>query len=681
MTVGALTTNTVRHHIALAAIIGLIGAHFALSLHATWRKSATLDEIAHVTGGVAYNRLHDFRIHPENGVVPQRWQALPSSLTASFEPDFDSWAWRHGVTYLVAHRFFYGSENSPEFLLRSARAMNALWGVALLCLIATLAWRWAGPNLAVGLTVLGAFSPTLLAHAGLATSDLAMTVMFCAATLAFWQHLHDSRKRMLALSALTFGLACVTKFSAVLLLPVFVLLAAVRWVVEFRRSTEVGATKPRTGSVRSMMISALVHVGSAVVIIWAAYGFRYAAFAPGLPGETFILPWEQLLPNAPVANAVLGALRSWQALPEAFLYGFGYVLAHADGRGAFLDGELSTQGWFEFFPRTFAYKSTPVELLLPPALLMLALAGVGRDRAADRLAMHRTTPLLVLLGVYWTFSVTSHLNIGHRHILPTYPALLLLAAAAVPLAIERVRGWSKWTAVIPVGAMALQLHSAASIHPHHLAYFNAPSGGPERGYRRLVDSSLDWGQDLPVLADWLRANTHPGEPTYLAYFGSGEPAHYGINATLLPRFPAFQQRRPWHALTSGLYAISATQLQHVYQPEHHPWSAEDERTFQSLRQLEPLFLRMAGRPEEHTDLLGPATPEEWTMAWQRFERLRFARLCHYLSVRPPDAMMGYSILVYRLDATEIQAVATGDLKTFITALEKASTLAFAPELR
>ena len=74
---------------------------------------------------------------------------------------------------------------------------------------------------------------------------------------------------------------------------------------------------------------------------------------------------------------------------------------------------------------------------------------------------------------------------------------------------------------------------AARIHPHYLAYFSPVVGGPEQGYRHLVDSSLDWGQDLPGLQKWLIAHRQPGEPVYLSYFGTADPARYGINAIAL----------------------------------------------------------------------------------------------------------------------------------------------------
>ena len=90
-----------------------------------------------------------------------------------------------------------------------------------------------------------------------------------------------------------------------------------------------------------------------------------------------------------------------------------------------------------------------------------------------------------------------------------------------------------------------QAVSAVGIYPHFLAYFSPIVGGPAQGYQHLVDSSLDWGQDLPGLKHWLDQNRRPGEPVYLSYFGTGEPDHYGIEAVGLPGIFHFRRMHPW----------------------------------------------------------------------------------------------------------------------------------------
>jgi hypothetical protein len=267
--------------------------------------------------------------------------------------------------------------------------------------------------------------------------------------------------------------------------------------------------------------------------------------------------------------------------------------------------------------------------------------------------------------VYWATSLTSHLNIGHRHILPTYPILFIAAGAlGVWLDFRRAK------AALLVGALtAWHVGESWLIRPHYLAYFNAITGGPANGWKHLVDSSLDWGQDLPRLAQWL--DTHARrEKVFLAYFGTGDPTHEGIRATLLPALPEVGPKRPWHRLSTGFYCVSATMLQQVYSPVRGKWTLDLEAEYQKLRALENALLAFQVDPIKRAELLRDAPEANWTTAWKRFELLRFARLCHFLRVKHPLTNIGYSILVFHLTAQEVTAATEGSLKDWSALIER-----------
>ncbi len=251
-------------------------------------------------------------------------------------------------------------------------------------------------------------------------------------------------------------------------------------------------------------------------------------------------------------------------------------------------------------------------------------------------------------------SLASHLNIGHRHILPTYPVLFIAAGA-----------FGRWLDLRrPLAAALLGLlllwHGIESwrIRPHYLAYFNALAGGPENGWRHLVDSSLDWGQDLPGLRRWLDEHARK-ENVFLSYFGTGDPRYEGIRATMLPTPPEVGAPRPWHALTPGVYALSVTMLQQVYSPVQGDWTLARESEYQKLRAIEGDLLAYQDDGRRRAEFLAGAPAENWTQAWKRYELLRFARLSHYLRVRRADATVGHSIRIYRLGAEELAAVTSG----------------------
>lgn len=649
----------------LFALAGLLAAiHALLALSAAATKSMTADEIAHLTAGHAYNTRGDFRLQPENGNLPQRWAAVPLAVMGAPLPETTNPAWRESDVWNYGHMFFYRGALSADAALFGGRAMIALFSAATGLVIffwsrALFGWRGAFLSL-----VLFAFCPSFLAHGALATSDAVMTFFFLAALGAWWRHLNHPGLPWAVASSVVLGLACVAKFSALLLAPMFAGCALV-WLIG--RWPHEGWRTP----VRRLLGTTALHLAVAWAVIWLFYGFRFEAFAPtaGPAANFYRGDWKWILDGIGWTGPAIIALRDWHVLPEAFLYGFAFVVQFARERAAFLNGHYSTTGWVAFFPFAFFVKTTLPILFFCLAGVALAGVRIVKEWRHGRLAarLRPLTPLAALFGVYWITSLTSHLNIGHRHILPTYPVLFIAAGW-----FGRWLDWRRPLLAIAVGGLTLwHAGESIAIRPHYLAYFNALVGGPANGWRHLVDSSLDWGQDLRGLKAWL--DTHAaGEKVYLAYFGTGDPSYEGIKATAMPCLPAVGPERKWYALHPGIYAISATLLQNVYSNYRGAWTLDYEREFQRLLPLAPLLLAYQNDPNRRAALLAEAPAENWQTAWRRLEALRFARLGHYLRVRGPDAEVGYSILIFRLNAAELAAATAGSVQEWERALAAAA---------
>lgn len=654
----------------LALLLAL--GHAVLATVAMREKSTTADELAHITGGYTFNHWHDYRLQPENGNLPQRWQALPATWSQTSYPSLNTTAWHKSDVWLVGYDFFYTSGNNPDWLLFSARAMNSLFGAATVLLVFFWSRRIWGEAGALVSAVFCASGPTMLAHSGLATSDMCMAFFLLAASGAYWRHLHDGRWRMWLLSAGLLGLAAVAKHTAVLLLPVAAVMALVRSIHPAPLALGGRTFQTPLGRLGAIAVSTAAQGLVAAAVIWAFFGFRYSVFHPALPPGEFNLPWEFVLSFGGFKAHLIEFCRNWHLLPEGWLYGLAFVLKHTEARGAFLDGEYGIYGWVSFFPKTFLYK-TSLPFLVGLGASLALLAARLRTPPPVRWAgyLYRVTPLVTLFAIYWGVSLPSHLNIGHRHILPTYPVLFIFAGT-LGWAWRRARAHSRpagtMLALLLAGLLGWQAAEVARIHPHYLAYFNPIAGGPAQGYRHLVDSSLDWGQDLPGLAKWLAVHRQPGEPVYVSYFGTDEPARFVPDAVLMPRLPGFDRPRPWYWCEPGLYAISATMLQHVYMPQRGPWTLENERQYQEMRLNDANFRALKAAPRDQSKPLLGLAPAQWAAAWNRYEILRFARLCHYLRARRPDAQPGYSILVYRLSQAEIDAALNGDLRTLASAI-------------
>ena len=649
------------------AAAALLILHFVLAVGSKFNESTTSDELAHLTGGVSYWRYNDYRLHPENGILPQRWAALPAILQGAKFPQLEgNEYWRANDTWVVGHQFFYetGEDHFPR--LMAGRAMIALFSVGTGVLIFLWSHRFFGDAGALISLIFFVFCPDFLAHGALVTSDVCMTFFFLAAVAAWWRHLHDPRARIWWLSTVTLGLAFVAKYSAVLLLPTIAIMACVRVLLSpnpFVLGSRQFAT--RAGKLGAIVLSTSGQGMVAAVIIWAFYGFRYSIANPSLPpAEFFDQLWRMMEDSIGAFGPCVHTARALHLLPEGFLYGFAYVIKTVQTRSAFLNGAYSEFGWPTFFIWTFLYKTTIATLLAGMLACLVIARRLGRN-GMWRKRLYCATPLIVLFVVYWLGSLTSHLNIGHRHLLPVYPVIFIGLGILGAWLTSRQMGRVAAVAVL----VAWHVLSAVSVAPHFLAYFNEIAGGPQNGWRHLVDSSLDWGQDLPGLKQWLEKNAH-GQPVYLSYFGTGEPGYYGLRANRLSFVNNFKFPQIYVKLEPGIYCISATMLQQVYSPVRGvPWTFALEREYQTMRTLEPMLDRYTNDPDARARFEKMAPRNVWQRAIARFDAVRLARLCHYLRVRKQDANIGHSIFIYRLSAAEL-ADATGSLREWGALIER-----------
>jgi hypothetical protein len=244
-------------------------------------------------------------------------------------------------------------------------------------------------------------------------------------------------------------------------------------------------------------------------------------------------------------------------------------------RSSYLLGRQSNVGFTRYFPLAFLFK-TPVATVLAVFAAVLTAAIVPlvtarRRRAAassppsSAAALDAWTALCLLLPavLYLASAMRANLNIGLRHILPIYPPLFILAGWAASVAYAR---WGRRVVVVVAALLAALATETLLAAPNFLAFFNTPSGGARGGVRLLGDSNLDWGQDLPALADWQRRN--PTRPLQLLYFGTASPAYYGLRYTALPGNSAVTREGALGAANTpddpGVVAISATHLQGIY---------------------------------------------------------------------------------------------------------------------
>lgn len=517
---------------------GFLLLSFGLMLSSAVRKSPAVDEQSHLFRGAAYvmsNATHFLWGHP---LLASAVSALPLLTEPDLRLPLDEPTWAEGDWALAGDAFLWRLNPNPHRLVFLGR-LPTMW---ITLLLGALLFRWgselAGKTAGLLALPLLVLDPNVIAHGRLVTSDVPLTFWMTLAVYGYWRWLKAARNEVFAnylvsstllLAGIALGAAAATKFNAALLLPALALMATIAAV---RRHS----WQP--------LLALLVMGAVAWFTVWAVYRF---AWRP-LPGGAF---WLDL---------------RWQ---------FDYL---ARPHGAYLAGRYHPTGWWYYFPVAFLVK-TPL-----PVLLLFALAILRAVRSA------RSPFLFLLLPplVYFALSLASPLNIGYRHLLPLLPFLALFSAAVLALkpAITHSPALpGRLSAIAPYLLTSLVPLITLATWPDYIPYFNLLAGGPEQRWRILSDSNVDWGQDLPALADWQRET---GQRVKLSYFGTARPSAYGIHFDPLPTWaPGPEQANPARQSFNpadpapGSYAISVTNL-------HGLVLGVDRDTFAWFRDRTPL---------------------------------------------------------------------------------------------
>lgn len=534
---------TVRARTIVLVLVLFAIAFCTLSVARYTRKSATWDEPIHLTAGYMALAHGDYRVDTSHPPFVRMWAALPllamnpaggESAAIDETPPLE---W-FNEGYRFAHQFLY-RDNDADRLLYQARFMVVLLGVVLGILIFSWLYEWLGFLPAVLALAFYTLEPNLSAHAALVTTDFGITCFMFGAIYLLWRTCRRFTAWNVAGVMLFTALAATTKFSAVLLAPMVLVLLGIAV------SQGSGVSVRRAAAVVALLAI------TSVTAIWAAYGFRHA------PSETAAWTVQvqdtMFAQRAPFLSSVVTWVDDRRLLPNAFLQGFLFNHTSVQGWPSYLAGAYSTSGWWYYFPYAFALK-TPVALL--------ALFGTGLVlyvRKRRELGPMSEAFVVVPVAVYLAMAMYSGINIGVRHILPVYPFVLLIAAAGVK---HLIASHTRAARGALAGLAVVWVVEFTHVYPDNLAFFNAFAGGPRAGFRHLADSNVGWGGNLKLLKRWMDASgvSHIN----LAYFGSADPAYYDIDVTYLPGSPTFALDLVGKPRLPGYVAISPTVLAGPY---------------------------------------------------------------------------------------------------------------------
>jgi hypothetical protein len=512
MNTGAL----MKRPLLLLAVILLANA--ALTTAAMRRTSTTFDEIVLMAGGARGFHSGLWDIAPEHPPLMQYIYGLPVYLAGPQYPDESNVtpAMRKpmGYRYAYSEHFFFADGVQTERLVFIGRLPAVIISLLLITLVFLFTRRVAGDEAAVLAAMLTAFMPDLLAHGGVAYNDVPVAAAVFGAVWLIDVALRRPGVRTGLLAGAAIGLALGVKNSAVGLGPI----ACVLLLVELIRSRHDAEWRRRI-------------VPAALCTIIGAY-------------------------------IALVVIYRGDFLLKEYQYAVSFTLSQVTERSApsYLLGSTSPRGWWYFFPVAFIYKtSAGLHVLMALALGAFVLEMRKAGAATRLLASGLRAPLIALL-VFGLLLIRSKLDIGFRYALPAMPFIMVLTAAGA------VRVWHMSTRTIHgvmVAAMIWLVVHPVSYYPRFLAYISEYGPGRDENYRVLADSSLDWGQGLIELREFMKEHDIPR--IYLSYFGSAWPQAYGIEYVPAPSFFVLKPGPlPANAPEPKWVVISATNMTGTY---------------------------------------------------------------------------------------------------------------------
>ena len=547
-----------------AVLFALLALILLQSVLIMQKDSPTYDEPDHIACGYSYLKTGDLRMSLAQPPLARVLMALPLLVTRP-NLNTDTASWHKADDWTFAREFMFHSGNDADSIMFWARFTSVL----LCLLLGFFVYKWAGelygPRAAWFSLVLYAFSPNILAHGRLATTEMALASFSFISAYYFWRFLEAPGWRKALMSALFLGLALSSKYSGLIFVISFLLIAfawglrkgshAARQAAVSRdlagsatglpgrpawaeSSTQSGRNLQRLKPLLGYCVVILV-IGGLIAFMSSGLSMRPVVDYPAVQGK--IAKFGEggvFVFGNPKLSAMAQKLAATVPLPR---YVVGTLFNHFHfkrGHMAYLLGKSKLGGWWYYFPITLLVKEP-----LPVFLLAGLAAYFGLKKRRPMFSAELVLICIPVVTLLWSMAFV-RLNIGFRHLLFILPFVYVLlgsvvartesggtpepaseSAGASPA--PSARDWLKPRYLLALFLLGWFCVESALVCPHHLAYFNEVAGGPKGGVNWLADSNLDWGQDLKRLQDYVERNRV--QSLRLLYFGTADPAYYGLH--------------------------------------------------------------------------------------------------------------------------------------------------------
>lgn len=529
-------------------VAGLLLFIFLITLFSVKDDSLTMDELAHLPAGYSYLTQKDMRLNPEHPPLVKDLAAIPLLFIKNINFPLEIKSWKEDINgqWDFGNNFLFKSGNPADKMI--------FWGripmILILLLLGFYIFKMSKElfNKKAGLLALFlfSFSPTLLAHGRLVTTDVGAAFGVILGTYYFLKALKNSTYKNILLAGLAFGIAELLKFSLILLAPLFVFLGAIYWLI-------------KSGKLKNILkvLTGVFTIGFLLI------GIVYQYHVWNYPLEKQVRDTETTLSSFKIRPAA--DLLVWMAdkpvLRSYAQYGLGLAMVFqraTGGNTTYFLGEISATSWKKYFPIAYFLKEPLAFHILTLISLLFILKQINKPFSKNTLnwlKLHFSEfAMLSFIALYWFTSLKSNLNIGVRHLLPVFPFTIILVSGRMTINWLKAP-FLKFKYLALAALLIWQAISVIKAYPSFLAYFNESIGGSKNGYKYIVDSNLDWGQDLKRLKKWIDDNNV--DKIYLDYFGGADTAYY-----LKEKYASWWGDRNPAELPKGSYlAVSSTLLQ------------------------------------------------------------------------------------------------------------------------
>ena len=475
--------------------------------------------------------------------------------------------------------FLYESGNDADQIINWARLFPMLLTILTGFLLYYIAKKRIGAVWALLPLFLFMFSPLVLSHGHYVTTDIAATFGTLLGLWTFASYLKTPSKKNLIIAGLAFGISQLCKYSLFLLVPIYILLAIIFWIIHMYQIWPDLPTSIRKKQTFKELLKTIVFL---LIIFIIGYALVYLIYLPqniNYPAEKQYSDTEYLLSSfsggpdpewTTCTSWVSDLLRQTRCLAniniwmakQSILKPFSQYLTgllmvfqrSSGGNTGYFMGEVSAAGWKTYFPIIFSIKEQLPSLILIALAFLTSIKNLWKasrekndiQRFFGWIWQHFTEfSFLIFIAIYWFVSIRSPLNIGLRHLLPTIPLIYLLTAYEIKKwwkGEKQYFFWTAWEKIKFLFSFFGKLFFKTSfisiillwyfietifVSPNFLSYYNEIAGGSEKGYLYAVDSNYDWGQDLKRLKEFVEKNEIKN--IKIDYFGGSNLQYYFKN--------------------------------------------------------------------------------------------------------------------------------------------------------